>query len=91
MNLRIQRDAKTNEDQSPSGNKEDNNSDKDNGITYKGDLLMDASVSPQDIAYPTDLNLLNEARDITENVIDFLHFMGDICQELTVKKPARNT
>ncbi|MEL7145967.1 MAG: transposase, partial [Bacteroidota bacterium] len=41
--------------------------------THKGNLLMDATVSPQDIAYPTDLNLLNEARQISEQIIDFLH------------------
>lgn len=44
--------------------------------THKGNLLMDATVSPQDIAYPTDLNLLNEARQISEQIIDLLHQKG---------------
>jgi len=47
------------------------------GITHKGDLLMDATATPQDIAFPTDLNLLNKARIITEQVIDSLHVVGD--------------
>jgi hypothetical protein len=48
--------------------KKDNDADNN-----KGELLMDASVCPQDIAYPTDLNLLNEARAISEKIIDMLH------------------
>jgi transposase, IS5 family len=39
----------------------------------KGEVLHDATVCPQDIAYPTDLGLLNKAREITEDIIDELH------------------
>ncbi|GGF49745.1 IS5 family transposase [Echinicola rosea] len=39
----------------------------------KGEVLYDATVCPQDIAYPTDLGLLNKAREITEAIIDELH------------------
>ena len=39
----------------------------------KGKLLLDAACIPQDIRYPTDLSLLNEAREKTERVIDRLH------------------
>jgi transposase, IS5 family len=38
----------------------------------KGVLKIDATVAPQKIAYPTDLNLLNEAREHTEALIDAL-------------------
>jgi len=31
------------------------------------------SFAPADIRYPTDWNLLNEAREKTEKIIDFLH------------------
>lgn len=41
-------------------------------ITHKGELLMDATVAPQAIAYPTDLNLLNDGREMSEKIIDFL-------------------
>lgn len=52
----------------------DKSSEKDhNPDDNKGELLMDATVCPQDIAYPTDLNLLNEAREISEKIIDMLH------------------
>lgn len=40
--------------------------------SHKGDLLMDASVAPQAIAYPTDLNLLNDSRKMSEKIIDEL-------------------
>ncbi len=39
----------------------------------KGQLLVDATCVPADITYPTDLKLLNEAREKTETIIDHLH------------------
>ena len=37
-----------------------------------GTLTIDASCTPADITYPTDLKLLNEARESTERIIDLL-------------------
>jgi len=42
-------------------------------ITHKGKLIADATACPQDIAYPTDLNLLSEAREKSEELIDILY------------------
>jgi hypothetical protein len=39
----------------------------------QGSLLIDASCIPADIRYPTDLSLLNEAREVTEKLIDRMH------------------
>ena len=39
----------------------------------KGRVLFDATICPQDIGYPTDLGLLNEAREKTEQIIDILY------------------
>jgi hypothetical protein len=39
----------------------------------KGQLLVDATCVPADIKYPTDLHLLNDAREKTEEIIDHLH------------------
>lgn len=39
----------------------------------KGQLLVDATCVPADIKYPTDLHLLNEAREKTEMIIDHMH------------------
>jgi IS5 family transposase len=41
-------------------------------ITHKGKLITDATACPQDIAYPTDLNLLNDSREKSEELIDIL-------------------
>ncbi len=43
------------------------------GITHAGKLIVDATACPQDISYPTDLNLLNDAREKAEELIDFLY------------------
>lgn len=50
---------------------------KDDGDINKGELIMDATVCPQDVAYPTDLNLLDESRMMAESIIDRLHKLGD--------------
>jgi hypothetical protein len=40
-----------------------------------GTLSIDASCTPADITYPTDLKLLNEARETTDRIID------DLCRQ----------
>ena len=42
-------------------------------ITHHGKLIVDATACPQDISYPTDLNLLNDAREKSEELIGFLY------------------
>ena len=39
----------------------------------QGKLILDATVTPQAIRYPTDLSLLNEAREFSEQIIDILY------------------
>ncbi len=39
----------------------------------QGKLILDATVVEQAIRYPTDLSLLNEAREFSEQIIDILH------------------
>ena len=41
--------------------------------THQGKLILDATVVGQAIRYPTDLSLLNEAREFTEQIIDTLY------------------
>ena len=36
----------------------------------KGKMILDATVAPSDVRYPTDLSLLNECRENTEEMID---------------------
>ena len=53
--------------------KETHSDDDDHKPENKGRVIFDATACPQDIAYPTDLNLLSEAREMTEKLIDILH------------------
>lgn len=47
--------------------------EKETEPANQGKLLLDATVAPADIRYPTDIKLLNEAREQTEIVIDALY------------------
>jgi len=52
----------------------DNSSDTDHEQPpNKGTIMLDATCTPADITYPTDVNLLNEARQKLEDIIDTLH------------------
>jgi IS5 family transposase len=42
-------------------------------LPHKGKLIMDATVAPQHITFPTDLKLLNAARKKSEQLIDQLY------------------
>lgn len=53
--------------------KKDNDPPEEEGLNHKGEVIFDATVCPQDIAYPTDLGLLNKARELSEDIIDELH------------------
>ncbi len=41
-------------------------------VSHKGQVLFDATACPQDIAYPTDIDLLNSSRKKTEELIDHI-------------------
>jgi len=43
------------------------------GSNNKGKLLVDATCAPEDITFPTDMKLLNKAREHSEQIIDELH------------------
>jgi hypothetical protein len=76
----------------------DTHSDKDGGSkdqnnppSNKGKMIVDATCTPADIAYPTDLTLLNEAREKTEEIIDAMHkpFVGIRKKPRTYRQKAR--
>jgi hypothetical protein len=50
----------------------DSRSNPPKGPDRQGKLILDASVAPQDIKFPTDLDLLNDSREHTERIIDKL-------------------
>ncbi|KQC10804.1 MAG: transposase, partial [Methanolinea sp. SDB] len=57
----------------------------------QGKLIVDATCTPADVAYPTDLNLLNSAREKAEKIIDILHAArrDDAVKPRTYRKKAR--
>ena len=74
------------DDSNGGGNSADNtNTENDNQLACEpeneGTLILDATCAPQNIAYPQDINLLNEARENLESIID------QICDEYNFYKP----
>jgi transposase, IS5 family len=66
--------------------------ENENRNENRGEVIYDATVCPQDIAYPTDLGLLNKAREITEEIIDELHAKSNPGKKpRTYRKIARKT
>ena len=57
----------------------------------QGKLMLDATCAPADIAYPTDLTLLNQAREKLEQIIDVLHapLRGQQAKSRTYRQKAR--
>ena len=52
------------------------NGGKGNGGGNSGTMILDATCAPQNIRFPTDGSLLNEARLNAEEIIDVLHEQG---------------
>jgi hypothetical protein len=46
-------------------------------LAHQGKLILDPTVAPRAILYPTDLSLLNEARQFSEQLIDILYPQTD--------------
>ena len=65
------------DDPPPTGGGDDN----EESATNSGTLILDATCAPQNISYPQDVNLLNEAREKLEQMIDI------ICYEQNYYKP----
>ena len=69
-------DDSSDDDSNDGGNSADNTSNENEGT-----LILDATCAPQNIAFPQDINLLNEAREKLESMID------QICDEYNFYKP----
>jgi len=85
------------EKESKRSNKRDNSS-KDNDVRTdskppnKGKLIVDATVAPSNIKYPTDLDLLNQSREISEGIIDKLYMGGRLEEKpRTYRRKARQS
>ena len=58
-----------------------NRKDTEESDENQGTLILDSTCAPQNIAYPQDINLLNEARENLETIID------TVCYEYNTEKP----
>lgn len=65
--------AKDNSEDEVDNNDDQDGSDSTNQPKNNGRVLYDATACPQDIAFPTDLNLLNDSREKLEEIIDDLY------------------
>jgi len=71
---KVKNDAKSDKSDSNDSNPSDSK-DKENieQPERKGKLILDATVANQAIKYPNDLDLLNDAREFSEQFIDLCH------------------
>ena len=79
-------DDSSDDDSNGGGNSADNTNNKNDTDTASepenaGTLILDATCAPQNIAFPQDISLLNEARENLEAMID------QICYEYNFYKP----
>ena len=67
----------------------DDGGDDDQDPPNSGTLTLDATCCPADIAYPQDVNLLNEAREKLERTIDEICETNGLTKPRTYRKCAR--
>ena len=65
----------------PQPEKKEDQEDADDNPPNGGTLVLDATCCPADIAYPQDVNLLNQAREQLEKTVD------EICKTTGQQKP----
>jgi len=73
----LKQEIKKNDDDTPqtpgTGGSEEFETNASQDEKHEGTLIIDATCVPADIHYPTDVTLLNDARELTEQMIDILH------------------
>jgi hypothetical protein len=87
INEKILQFNKVNDDKADDDNddNDDNNDDKPNS----GTLILDATCAPQEIKFPTDTELLNDARVHAEKIIDAICHANKLVKPRIYRKCAR--
>ena len=82
---------KKDDDHTPKGSGGGDDPESQQATENKGQLILDATCAPADIHYPTDVRLLNEAREKLEDIIDTLHQpdAGILTKPRTYRREAR--
>jgi len=83
-------EVKKRSEQESSSRKNDDDPGDESG-SNKGKLIIDATCTPADITFPTDLKMLNTSREKSEEIIDVLHrpLKGKRKKPRTYRKRAR--
>lgn len=82
-------DKSNDDDEPPAVSNEDAQASVEES-THQGKLILDATVAPQAIRFPTDLSLLNEAREFSEQIIDKLYAATELkTKPRTYRRKAR--
>ena len=95
LRKKLGRDGKNNDD-----NIDNNGGSRDKAVSETevakkpenhGKILLDATCAPADVRYPTDLSLLNEARELLDTMIDHAHapLVGIISRPRTQRRNSR--
>lgn len=72
-NLNSQDSSAETKDETTGDDEHDDDGDGPATPSNRGKLVFDATCAPADIRYPTDLNLLNHAREKSEEILDQLY------------------
>lgn len=76
------------DDPTPGGGSALDTAEPDTGEN-NGTLILDATCAPQNISFPQDVNLLNEARENLEGIVDDLCRRFDYCVPRMYRRNAR--
>lgn len=91
--LEEEQDSQNHDDDPPTETGTPKNSEESSTREHenKGNLILDATCVPVDIQYPTDSRLLNDAREVLEEIIDVLHapHIGECKKPRTYRQRAR--
>ena len=79
LNQKIVKNVLENQEEEEVKAKKSESGDSKSEVRNRGKLILDASCAPADISYPTDLELLNQARKHTETIIDILLGAYQLC------------
>jgi len=78
----IEKEAKRSRKRSGTPKGDNNQSSKsETSEKNKGKLIVGATIAPSNIKYPTDLDLLNNSREISEQIIDKLYTSDQFSQK----------
>ena len=69
------------DDNDPNGSPSEGGTEETSSDSNSGTMIIDATCAPQNIAFPQDINLLNQSRENLEHMID------EICFSYNLRKP----